>query len=218
MIKPKYIDMRRPGDDHIFQEVSSGIYEKLAQPKTGDIVFDIGAHAGFWTGRAAGMVGEQGRIYSFEPEPSNYALLCENVQHIKQVEAYPLAFSNVQGRGVLHLSHSSAEHSLEPNVMKTSNVVIDIDTLDTFFSRLVDMINFIKIDVEGHELQVLQGGKKTIKKCRPIIVMEIGAPELQKVTKYLVDELKYDWIKDGYILWGFPTTEQALEVARKHAM
>lgn len=77
MIKPKYVQGRRPGDDHIYQEVMSGIYTKYFSPGTGDIVLDVGAHAGFFTGIASMLVGGHGEVWAFEPEPDNYALLKE---------------------------------------------------------------------------------------------------------------------------------------------
>jgi len=69
------------GDASIMEEVFDvGVYEKYFRPREGETVVDAGAHIGFFSLRAASLVGQRGIVYSFEPTSENYSLLQENIR------------------------------------------------------------------------------------------------------------------------------------------
>lgn len=95
--------------------------------KPGMTVLDVGAHIGYHTLIAARLVGSQGRVYSFEPEPSNFAQLSKNVElnGLDNVTLVQKAISNKSGREKLYLD--------------------EIDSRDHFFSKKERAKNFIQV-------------------------------------------------------------------------
>lgn len=183
IIKPRYVDGRRPGDDQVFYEVTSGIYERFYKPQPGNIVVDIGAHAGFFSGRASELVGKNGQVIAFEPEPDNFRVLKENTRNIPNIEVHQLAIWNENTSLWLHLSHSCAEHSVKYETTLSQKIMVPAVTLTTFMSGI--KVDFIKIDVEGAELEVLQGSARILEKWRPRIVMELAESQRKDVVAYL---------------------------------
>ncbi len=143
--------------------------------KNGDIVLDIGANIGYYTLIYAKLVGENGKVFAFEPDPDNFAILKKNVETngYKNVILNQKAVSDVGGKLRLYLKHSSAAHSIfDPH---DSNKFIEIDSirLDDYFKNYEENINFIKMDVEGAEGKVIQGMRSILGKNKDIkVVME----------------------------------------------
>ena len=124
------------------------------------------------------------KIFSFEPIPSTYKLFKKNIKvnNLKNVKAYNLGFSNKVKNATLSIPTESqgerykyyVNHALYSIYGKGKNKIkVKLQTLDKFsIKHDVKAIDFIKIDVEGHELQVLEGAKKIIKAYKPIIQIE----------------------------------------------
>ena len=144
-----------------------------------DTVFDIGSNIGYVSIAMSKIVGEQGKVYSFEaiPETSNKCKRnlelnsCENVNLTNKAlsdQSETVVFRIPDG-GETHpmasmIWHSSAKDSVEVEVES-----ITIDT-DTRFSSLSP--TFVKIDVEGAEGKVIKGMQGLIKRCNPVIFIE----------------------------------------------
>lgn len=159
------------------------LYRKLV--KSGDVVLDIGANIGAHTLPLARLVGESGRVIAFEPTAFAINKLHENIA--RNPDLIP--------RIVTHQAMLVADSSdnLEPAIF-SSWPLVAADALhekhkgrlmDTSGARavtldeVIDMagiqrLNFIKLDVDGHEYAVLSGGKKTLKHYRPSILMELA--------------------------------------------
>ena len=143
------------------------------------IVFDIGANIGYVSIAMSRLVGDNGRIYSFEaiPETSNKCKRnlelnsCENVSLTNKAlsDQSETVIFRIPDGGENHsmasmIWHSSAKDSVEVEVES-----ITIDT-DTRFSSLSP--TFVKIDVEGAEGKVIKGMQGLIKRCNPVIFIE----------------------------------------------
>ena len=157
--------------------------EKLV--KSGDVVFDIGANIGAHTLGLARSVGPAGRVFAFEPTEFAFQKLQQNLSLNPELQArtFPrqllLAASPMQEvpqeifaswplekDGPVHPKHRGRPVS-------TRNAAVD--TLDRFVAREnLDRLNLIKIDVDGHELPVLQGGLTVLKQFRPVLLMEMS--------------------------------------------
>ncbi|MGQ0606706.1 MAG: FkbM family methyltransferase [Candidatus Nitrosotenuis sp.] len=150
--------------------------------KKGMTVLDLGANIGFYSLLARSVVGEQGRIFSFEPFPGNIALLRESIKHngFTNIVAIESAVSDKPGTSTLHLSPDyCSEHSLvdlgfeyaETSIEKS--VRVPVTSVDDYFTKNhPDLkIDFIKMDIEGSESKALQGMQETLKKNRKISIM-----------------------------------------------
>ena len=140
--------------------------------KDGDNVIDLGANIGYFTLILAKLVGPTGKVFAFEPDPRNLALLKKNVEYnnYKNVIIVPKAVSNVNDKCTLYTGQKTFGQNkiYKPKKTKTQKFIpIDSETvrLDDFFKTngLLDKISFIKIDVEGAEFLALSGMKEILK-------------------------------------------------------
>jgi len=183
------------------------IYEEIFNVKNSKVVLDVGAHVGLFTVKARKAVGNDGLVVAIEPEPKNAALLSENVKKhgFKNVVVVTKAAGNHKGKVKLYVSPGSRGHSLLP--IRPSSIDVDMDTLDNIAAGLgLAKVDFIKIDVEGAELDVLKGAEKILRK--PNVKLAIaayhplpdGSSELQKISSYLKSKGMKIWTNDrGYV-------------------
>lgn len=155
-------DMCTNGELRLLQEVL---------PKC-NIVFDVGANIGNWTALAL-QINPNLKIHCFEPSPTTFQRLCE--LHFKStVMCNNFGLSSVPGEARLHIFDDCSGNNslykrqgledgwgLKEQQRKES---IQLDTLDAYCQRTeVQMIDFMKVDVEGHELEVFRGGAGLLK-------------------------------------------------------
>lgn len=151
-------------------EIELSLLENIVHP--GDITVDVGANLGLYTRTLARL---SSTVHAFEPSKGVADILRRT--SARNVIVYETALSDREGHAELriprdgaHLTHSLA--SLEPGV------VADQDTLATEVVRtrldsvIHDDVAFVKVDVEGHELNVLQGSVGLIERCRPVFLVE----------------------------------------------
>lgn len=96
-----------------FEKFETQVMEKII--KKGDIVIDCGANIGYYSLLFSKLVGESGKVFAFEPEPTNFFLLQKNLKenNITNVKALNLAVSDKEGESVLFLDKdSSGSHSM----------------------------------------------------------------------------------------------------------
>jgi len=153
----------------------------------GQRVMDIGAHVGFFTLLFSKLIGDGGRVISFEPSPATFNLLISNVALHKNVEIFNKAISNVNEQitfyefPTLYSEYNSEninQFESEKWFLKNTprKVMVSALTIDSIVKENSFVPDFIKIDVEGNELKVLQGAKETLTKQHPIVVMEYLEP------------------------------------------
>jgi FkbM family methyltransferase len=157
--------------------------EKLVKP--GDVVFDIGANIGAHTLGLARSVGSLGKVFAFEPTDFAFEKLKCNLALNPELQArtYPrqvlLAAAPAEGApneifASWPLEKDAAVHPKHRGRLVTARNAT-VDTLDRVVAReCIDRLNVIKIDVDGHELPVLQGGLAVLTKFRPVLVMEMS--------------------------------------------
>lgn len=149
--------------------------------KKGMTVFDIGAHHGFYTLLASKKVGNEGLVIAFEPSPRERKRL---VLHVKlnccrNVTVEPFALSGVSGKSKMYIvqGRDTGCNSLHMPIVneQVKEIEVDSTTLDNYIERNnISTIDFIKLDVEGAELEILKGSKKLLSaKSRPVILCEV---------------------------------------------
>ena len=177
-----YLDKK---DDHFFSTNPEQIIPEMQVLKKlikqNDILIDVGANIGFYTLNFEKLIGENGKIFAFEPEPDNFKLLEKNIIENKlnnHVKVFHKAVSNKKGISNLLIGPTSGTNSLVES-FNTNDKIVEVDTivLDEFFSDFEHEINFVKIDTEGHDAKVLQGMQKIIQKNQNIKIMTEFVPE-----------------------------------------
>jgi len=146
-------------------------YEHHFKVENGDYVIDVGAGIGAFT---LSVVNRASFIVAIEPAPNNIHKLHKNTKKLKNIMIIEKAVSSVRGRATLHLALSPVAHSLYIDAnerYKYGSCVVEMDTLDNIVSSLeIEEIDFMKINVEGAEIEVLEGGKETIKKTKKMVI------------------------------------------------
>lgn len=141
----------------------------------GNTVLDIGAARGFFTARLAQLVGPQGCVHAFEPNPASLAGL--EVLAARNVVVHAVALSDRAGQAVLRvpvvggsrvdeLGSLTASHDLAAETVEVAVAPLDALLGDA-------EAHFVKCDVEGHELAVLRGGSALLARSRPPVLVEI---------------------------------------------
>lgn len=179
--------------------------------KTGDRVVDVGANVGLYTVTLSRLVGNSGKVYSYEPVPDTYNTLTSVVKKLslRNVETRGCALSDSVGQGSMEvpLYEEGGENLYQArlvsvNATRHRTCSVEMCTLDSLIGTTdTDRIDFMKIDVEGHELQVLQGGRRMLEQFRPSLLIEVsGNPDERKSSAFaLFEELS----KLGYIPYWF---------------
>jgi len=155
----------------------------------GDYVIDGGAFRGetsFWF-----ISKGAAKVYAFEPDSYNFSVLVKNIKRNKledkMIIPVRMILSNRSGSFYLFETGTGGSISLE----RGSKIVEGV-TLDSFTEREnLDKVDFIKLDVEGAELEVLKGAVETIKKYRPKMAISVyhKPDDLIVITKFLYDLL-----------------------------
>jgi FkbM family methyltransferase len=148
-------------------------------PKPGDTVIDVGAHIGLYSLIAAKRVGPSGKVIAIEPDPENCSLLQRNVELNKLTNVTILeraAFSSNsklklylpgKERGFTKLSTLMANRAVTENFLE-----IDATTLDYLMvMQGIAQVNWVKIDVEGAELEVLKGAAVTLSESKDVALL-----------------------------------------------
>lgn len=140
--------------------------------KPGNTVVDVGANIGFISMYASVRTGSMGRVHSFEPVDTTRKLLIDNIElnNFENICVYPYALGDTSGVGkVVSFENSRGGSKVVPEQRSDDSEVVEIKPLDAIIETPV---HFIKIDVEGYELQVLKGAEKIIEKWKPILLIE----------------------------------------------
>ena len=144
------------------------------------VVYDVGANVGYHTTAFASRARQ---VISFEPNPQNFALLQQNTADHDRVTRYQAAVSNTAGTGYIDDFDPAVYGNFGHMTMGTSGVQVPCMTLDSMSHTPPDLI---KIDVEGHEYEVLQGCVHMLKSRRPVIYYEaIETPNLGDIYRML---------------------------------
>lgn len=146
------------------------LLSKVLRPN--DVVVDIGANIGYYTRIASRLVGAGGAVIAFEPMPAAYRVLQMNCSDLANVTLFPVALGDKQGETTFYVRKKGDQSSLGSD--KTAQAVrVKIDTLDSALIARCSRIDFMKIDVEGFEREVLAGSAQSIATHRPIIYFEL---------------------------------------------
>lgn len=183
-------------------------YDKNYEPETFDFlrqnvkpgatVLDLGAHMGLFSVVMSQLVGKEGRVYSFEPTPSTRSVLKEVVKingcdHNVRVRSE--AVSKQKGTFFFYDTGDlvSNANSLVQTDRSANKIEVNAVSLDEFAEEQNAVINCLKIDVEGAELDLLEGAKNVFKKMRPAALLSLH-PASIKANKQSLESI-WDTVK-----------------------
>jgi FkbM family methyltransferase len=174
-----FVDAGDMGEAHeillhgVFSPYETQVFRDEVKP--GFSIVDIGAHIGYFTVLAAVGAGEKGKVYAFEPDPKNFALLKKNIEanDLTHVTFLQQGLSDKAGKLTLfrdkkNLGNMSLSAENIPTEDAGGSVDVVVTTLDEYMRG--KSVDFIKIDVQGAEALVLAGGKETFGKARSILL------------------------------------------------
>lgn len=179
-------------DDWIQQNIFFvGDYEKAELQtlnkflKSDSVFIDIGANFGLFSLCASKLIRDDGKIISFEPFPQNYQSLVQNVKlnNLTQIVTVNAAIGQEVGKLTMYYDEKEQNLGMASARPLDNGTVVEVDifTLDSYLElNPVDKIDYIKIDVEGFELAVLNGMKNSLEKFKPNLLIEIFDQEINE--------------------------------------
>ncbi len=170
----------------------------------GDTVFDIGAQAGYFALVASRLVGSQGRVVAFEPFAKNIDFIKAHCQlnSCHNIALLEVAVGGSSGTRTFRSANALMGHIVEldsATLAKSEGAlsvnVVTLDELPAGYQTLRP--NVMKIDTEGMEYWVLQGGKALIEQCRPTLFIATHGEINQKRTLQLLEDWHYEVVMIG---------------------
>lgn len=180
------------------------------------IFFDIGAHFGYYTLLAHRLVGPGGQVHAFEPTPSTHAILRSNTAGRENVflngcaafcECTVLPFHDY---GPTYSAYNSFRKARFGGLIRGPDPVtieVQTTTVDEYVDRMQAAPDFVKIDAESTEMEVLKGMQETLAERRPVVSLEVGdmdvpgAPRSRETISFLLERgyRAYEY-RDGRIV------------------
>jgi len=186
-------------------EVWIGTYERAkvsrvqASLRAGDVFYDVGAHAGIYSLAAARAVGDTGTIVAIEPNPINAAHFVRHMElnRVKSVRLLSVAASDTVGSATFGRGPNSYEGRLQPQ----GQLAVETIRLDD----IQPAATVIKIDVEGHEANVLRGAEHILDRNRPKVFVATHDPQSRAQCVQILEAHDYQvrWL-DANDLFAFP--------------
>jgi FkbM family methyltransferase len=145
----------------------------------GEVFWDVGANLGYFTLLAATALSHTGQVAAFEPGGSAFAALARNISlnPFTNIRAFKMAVSDREGEGVLYSVQGQADgraNLFQPGVEQTGSETVRTVTLDGWREQQgLALPAFIKLDVEGAELQALTGARETLAAGEPLLLVEM---------------------------------------------
>lgn len=197
-----------------------GIYEPFGTEtvkkliKEGDTVLDLGANIGYYALIFAKLVGETGKVFAFEPEPTNFDLLKKNVElnGYKNVVLIQKAVLNKKGKVKFYIRDDNKIGSSIYNREDSDKcITVESISLDEYFKDYSGKIDFIKVDVEGAEKYVLKGMHNLLNKNKTINIFTEFYPAGFEKCKTEPKEYLNALIKHNFKLYNIDEETKKLE-------
>ncbi len=177
---------------HYLRKIRRGEFEEEHDLKalpslvgSGDVVLDVGANFGVYTKTLSELVGSAGHVFAIEPIPPTFEVLRYVVRKCGLANVTPIqaAMSDVRGTATMQvpLYDAGGENfyraTIAPGGLDASlrAFVVRTETIDSLYARTGRRFAFIKCDVEGHELECIEGAAEVIRTCRPAWLIEVSS-------------------------------------------
>jgi len=183
------------------------------QPRPGDVFIDVGAHIGSYTCFAARNVGTRGIVVAIEPHYENFRDLLHNLQLNGINNVIPVCVAAWDQETALNLvvdNRYSSMHRVSTRSDQPHDIYVGALTLDHLIQKLsLPSVDWIKIDVEGAECDVLEGARETLRRFSPRLFVELHGTMTQ--VEKIFDSIRY-WIEK--LKWDGPESSRGWVLAR----
>ena len=205
------ISARRADPQFALGTYESALQEAIVQNlRAGDVFYDIGANIGFFSLIAARQVGKRGQVYSFEPVPTNAAAITRSARlnGFEQIDVFCEAVAARSRTGELclarHIGGATLDSAGVPPDLR-GRISVDVVAIDEITGpRRLRAPNLVKVDVEGAELEVLQGMRTTLHDDRPVVIYEVDDAK-EAGVKHKLEEIAAFMKGLDYSLTALPT-------------
>lgn len=178
------------------QDIQAAIEEYV---RPGAVVYDIGVHRGYFSLMFAHFVGEQGRVFGFEPNPGTIACakqnLALNLDLAVRISLQQVAISNCTGtEKFLAYTGESQVAALAKSADSNAGATISVQciSIDDFVDQGNPPPQFIKMDIEGAEEFALEAAYRTMHSARPVMLVEIHHKRAFEAASRAVEKCSYD--------------------------
>lgn len=157
--------------------------------QSGDTVLDIGSHAGYYTALSSRLVGPHGKVVAFEPDGQNAKFLHTHIRinRLRNVTAIDKAVGKTSG--TVHFT--SGTGSGTGHICEAGGKEVSICTVDEVVAGMGLQPTHMKIDVEGAELDVLEGARETLRQWQPVLYLSTHGPEVHAACCQHLSNLGY---------------------------
>jgi FkbM family methyltransferase len=163
-------------DDGLFEPTSIKWVDQVVKP--GMVVVDVGANFGYYTLRLSRLVGPSGQVHAFEPSVRYRERLLDHLRQngCSNVIVMDYGLSDQSAEHQLYGDNVSATmHWHDDAKSPTVNEKIVLRTLDSYVQGAgISRLDFIKVDIDGHEPSFVAGASQTLSRFRPLILMEFA--------------------------------------------
>jgi len=184
----KFIARKNKSDIIVLSELYEPWMEKYFKPKEGDIVIDVGAHVGKYTLYAAKLVGSNGKVIAIEANPDNYEQLLKNIKlnNFNNILSYNYVITNEDFVKCKCINPNSKDDAVFSFTKDDEGNIIGRTIDSILYENKIQKVDWVKIDVEGKEVEVLQGMTETIKNSKNLkILIEVWDTNEKKVREIL---------------------------------
>ena len=181
----------RPSGWVIYEYEKQVLFSRII--REGTVVYDIGAHAGFHTLLASSLVGPKGKVFSFEPSARNIEYLRRHLKINRCDNVAVLEAAVAEGEGSAFLEEGQ-EYAvgLVGRLCAQGSLKVKTVSLDSLvLSGKIPPPQYMKIDVEGAELRVLRGARKTLDTYSPVIFLSTHGFDVHNQCRDFLIALNY---------------------------
>lgn len=189
------------------------------RPESGDVIIDAGGCFGDTSIFFAKSAGKEGKVYVFDPLSAHGEVINKNIMQNnleKQVTYLPYAVSELSNHAQ---PKAGFEHGLNPGFRLQDDSSFPMISIDDFMKNYsVSKIDFIKMDIEGHELSALKGAIQTIRKFKPKLAISLyhRKEDFYAIPLWISQIIKdYHFYIDHYSLHAEETVLYAIPSCRK---